>query len=71
MKDEFKEIVICKHCRKHEYWGEMRWNDGKEMCRDCYKNDYKNRTGKIYHWNDLDGKRPTIEEYKSQEIKSN
>ncbi len=23
--DENKRIVICRRCKKPEYWGEMRW----------------------------------------------
>lgn len=53
-----KKIVKCKHCNKPEYWKEMRWMDGREMCRNCYKEDYKRRTGELYIWDDLDGERP-------------
>lgn len=65
--DEMKRIVICKYCGKPEYYGEMRWLSGKCTCRDCYKADYEDKTGKLYKWDDLDGKRPTMEEYKEQE----
>ena len=35
--DENKRIVICRRCKKPEYWGEMRWLSGFCVCRDCYK----------------------------------
>lgn len=60
-------IVICKSCNKPEYWGEMRWLSGRCVCRDCYKADYERSTGKAYIWTDLDGKRPTMDEYNRQE----
>lgn len=62
-----KEIVICNSCRKPEYWGEMRWLNGRCICRDCYKAEYEGLTGKIYKWDDLDGERPTIADYRKQE----
>lgn len=62
------EIVICKYCGRPEYWGEMRWLSGKCCCRDCYKEDYE-KTGKVYIWSDLDGKRPSMDEYKAQEAR--
>lgn len=65
--DEMKKIVICKHCGRPEYYGEMRWLSGKCCCRACYRADYEDRTGKPYEWNDLDGHVPTMEEYKSEE----
>ena len=62
-----RNIVICKSCNKPEYWGEMRWLSGRCVCRDCYKADYERSTGKAYIWTDLDGKRPTMDEYNRQE----
>ena len=56
-----KEIVTCKYCGEQEYYMDMRWLSGKEMCRDCYKNEYEDRTGKLYEWDDLDGGRPKKE----------
>lgn len=67
MIDENKEIVICKYCGKLEYWGDMRWLSGRCVCRECYRADYETQTGKVYVWDDLDGKRPTKEEYEEQE----
>ena len=37
---ENKRIVICRRCKKPEYWGEMRWLSGFCVCRDCYKAQY-------------------------------
>ena len=28
-----RNIVICKSCNKPEYWGKMRWLNGRCMCR--------------------------------------
>lgn len=67
MQDDNKRIVICKECKKPEYWGDMRWLSGKCTCRNCYKAAYTRETGKQYVWDDLDGKRPTMEEYRKQE----
>ena len=65
--DENSRIVICKECGRPEYWGEMRWLSGRCTCRDCYKNHYLREHGKPYSWNDLDGERPTMEDYNAQE----
>ena len=61
------EIVICKYCGKPEYYGEMRWLSGKCCCRNCYKADYEDKTEKVYEWDDLNGPRPTMEDYLEQE----
>lgn len=61
------KIVICKHCGKPEYYGEMRWLNGRCSCRNCYKSQWQDENHKLYSWNDLDGKRPTMEEYEKQE----
>lgn len=53
-----KEVVNCKYCREKEYYMNMRWLNGKQMCRDCYKNEYENTTGELYEWDDLEGDRP-------------
>lgn len=60
-------IVLCKHCNQPEYWGEMRWLNGKCSCRRCYKADYEISHREPYKWDDLDGKRPTMQEYMEQE----
>lgn len=67
--DEMKRIVICKHCEMPEYYGEMRWLLGICSCRNCYKGQYERERHEIYKWDDLDGKRPTMEEYIEQEMK--
>ena len=60
-------IVKCKYCSGFEYYGEMRWLGGREMCRDCYRAEYEARTGTIYGWDDLDGPKPTMKDYERQE----
>lgn len=64
------EIVICKGCKKPEYLWKMRWISNPciyRVCRWCYKANYEQETKKPYAWDDLDGKRPTIDEYREQE----
>lgn len=62
------KIVICKKCKKPEYWGEMRWLSGSCICRNCYRREWeKSHNFDEYKWNDLDGKRPTMEDYQLQE----
>lgn len=65
--EQKEQIVICKYCNKPEYWGKMRWLSGRCTCRNCYRADYEHETGKPYTWDDLDGPRPTMEEYQRQE----
>lgn len=65
--DEFKRICICKYCGRPEYWGDFRWLSSKQCCRDCYKAEYEAENKKPYTWDDLDGPRPTMEDYKKQE----
>ena len=62
-----KRIVICKHCGKPEYWGEMRWLNGRCSCRNCCKAQLEDENHKLYIWNDLGGERPTMGEYEEQE----
>jgi len=61
------DIVRCKYCGEFEYYGEMRWLSGKCCCRDCYKADYEYANKTAYEWDDLDGHRPTLEDFKKQE----
>ena len=63
--DEMERIVLCRHCGKPEYYGKMRWLSGRCLCRDCYRERYEEAHGR-YIWDDLDGRRPTMEEYKNQ-----
>ena len=67
LMDDMKRIVICKYCGRPEYYGKMRWLSGKCTCRDCYRNHYEVKRGKPYTWDDLDGPRPTMDQYKEQE----
>ena len=68
IKDEMKEIVICKHCNNPEYYGEMRWGSGICSCRSCYKSFYEDFNKEVYKWDDLDGPRPTKKDYEEQEL---
>lgn len=63
-----EEIVICKHCGKSEYCGAMRWLSGRCACRNCYRSFWEDQNHERYIWDDLDGPRPTMEEYKEQEV---
>lgn len=63
---EVQSIVICKKCGRPEYWGEMRWLSGECLCRDCYKKKWEHEEGEPYRWDDLEGPRPTMEEYRDQ-----
>ena len=67
--EEEKEIVYCKHCGKFEYWGEMRWLHGRCLCRNFYKDAYQQEYGEPYRWNDLEGPRPSREDYWNQEAR--
>ncbi len=62
-----RDIVICKSCQKPEYWGEMRWLHAKCVCRDCYKRAYEKEYSEPYKWDDLEGERPTMADYRAQE----
>ena len=54
-KADFHEVVKCKHCGNYDYFGEMRWKGGRQLCRRCYKTDWEHRHGgTVYPWNDLD-----------------
>ena len=68
MSDEMNMIHICKYCRKPEYYGEFRWLSGKMCCRNCYKAEWESQYHKPYRWEDLDGPRPTKEEYELQKV---
>lgn len=43
--------------------------NGSQYCRDCYKHEWEKSTHKKYVWNDLDGKKPTMDDYLLQEQK--
>lgn len=65
--DECKKIVRCGICGGLEYWGEMRWRLGFQLCRKCYRDAYNAEHGEPYQWNDLDGPVPTQAEYLQQQ----
>lgn len=67
MNDLMDKIVDCKYCGRPEYYGEMRWLNGKCMCRSCYKYEYEQEYRKPYIWDDLDGERPSLKELYKQE----
>jgi hypothetical protein len=33
--NEMHEVIICPECKKQEYYGMMRWRDGRTYCRRC------------------------------------
>jgi hypothetical protein len=65
--DEMVRIVKCKHCGRYEYFGEMRWLNGRCECRTCYKHHREELDRRSYDYTDLDGERPTEEEFLIQE----
>jgi len=67
IRGKMNKIVICKYCGKPEYYGEMRWLSGKCCCRACYLSDYERLYKRTYEWDDLNGHRPTMEEYENQD----
>jgi len=60
IENEMLEVVICRHCGKPEYYGEMRWLNGTYSCRSCYKSQWEDTNHKRYIWDDLDGDRPKV-----------
>ena len=68
MADTTDYAVICRHCQKPEWWGEMHWLSGHAYCRECYKHAYEAYFKQPYTWSDLDGPRPTAEESKDASI---
>ena len=67
MMPEMNEIYICKYCGKPEYWGEFIWLSGRMLCRDCYKKEWEEQHHRPCEFTNLDGVRPTMEEYERQE----
>jgi hypothetical protein len=67
MPDEMKHIVRCRHCSRVEYYGKMRYLNGRCECRSCYKHHYEEVNRSQYRWDDLDGPRPTELEFFEQE----
>ena len=62
-----QEIVLCKLCSKPDYAAELRSVFGGPVCRDCYRNIFEDLVRDFYRGNDLDGPRPTMEEYEAQQ----
>ena len=68
MADEMNRIVICKHCGKPEYYGEMRWLSGFCGCRNCYKAKWQYENHYLYILYDLNRHPyPSMEDYEKQE----
>lgn len=66
--DEMNRIVLCRHCGKPEYYGEMRWLSGRCSCRRCYKAQWEDENHKLYAWDDLDEvPYPIMKDYENQE----
>ena len=65
------EIVMCKQCRGYEYWDEMRWYNGKCLCRDCYQRNWETEHLRPYNGGDLEGNRPTRKDFLNQNKEPN
>jgi hypothetical protein len=63
---EEQEIVLCSLCSKPEYAAEQRRILGGLVCRTCYRNIFEDIVEDSYRVHDLDGLRPTMEEYEAQ-----
>lgn len=59
-------VVICRECGKPEYWGEVRWINNISLCRSCYKAQYKSIYNKEYTMSNLDGRKPSLQDYLNQ-----
>nr|DAJ50990.1 MAG TPA: hypothetical protein [Caudoviricetes sp.] len=66
MSDGMDRIVVCKHCNRLEYYGDMRWLSGTSMCRRCYKSRWEQENKDLYVWDDLDGPVPTVSDLQKQ-----
>ena len=64
---EEQEIVLCRLCGKPEYAAEQRRALGDPVCRNCYREIYEDIVRDFYRNNDLDGPRPTMEEYEAHQ----
>jgi hypothetical protein len=47
---EMDDVVICRHCGRPEYYGEMRWLNGFCGCRRCYKSKWEDTNHMVYHY---------------------
>lgn len=59
--------VICRECGRPEYWGETRWLNNRCLCRTCFQNQYRIMYHKEYTMDNLDGKKPSNQEYLKQQ----
>lgn len=64
--EQKEQIVICKECNKPEYSDKMWWLEGRFLCRRCYRSRWEQLNQRKYKWDDLDGSKPTVEEYEQQ-----
>lgn len=60
-------ITLCVGCGQPEYYGALRWICGRVLCRSCYKTAWEEYMERPYPADDLDGNRPTMEQYERQE----
>jgi len=68
-----KRIAICEVCRQPEYYENFLYFpiklDGHSGgCRNCYRKAYEIAYHKPCDWDYLDERKPTYEEYMSQEL---
>lgn len=64
--DENKRIVICRRCKKPGILGRNEMAFRFCVSRGCYKAQWESENHKPYTWDDLDGKRPTMEEFEKE-----
>lgn len=50
--DDMKTIVVCKHCKQKEFYGNMTFLSGNVYCRPCYMQAYEIEYGQPYRWTD-------------------
>lgn len=65
--DEMMRVVKCRHCGGFEYYGEMRYLNGRCECRKCYKHHREEIDHEPYGYTDLEGKCPTEKDFLEQE----
>lgn len=65
-REDAPELEIRKQLSQEMGREEMRWLSGFCVCRDCYKAQWESENHKPYTWDDLDGKRPTMEEFEKE-----
>lgn len=45
---KMKDVVICPECGREEYYGQIHWRNGRQMCRYCIYERWKADTN--YQW---------------------